>query len=210
MKRILFTPLVVLLAALVAFTTGCGHAEAASADSTSATLATWTAPGSLYCSLGCTGLAAWANTDRVPDARLQDALFVLSAYVPELGPVLEQDARQGVRIVVGRPEDPRAGADYDVSQRRITVRPEEAAGDIGALASLLAHELVHGTQDHTRAGHGCRDEIEAYTWQALVWERLRRSSAYPGLDEMVRAWHQGSLPQLVASWPLYRDVCSNQ
>lgn len=217
MRRLFLTAAAMVLAGLAALASGCNNAHAKdggrNADQSSPPLSlfTWVNPQSAYCSRGCVGLAVWADARRVDDGRVREALFILSAYVPDLWPIIERDARSGVRVVVGRPRNPEADGDYNPTTRVITISPISAQSEIEVLASLVAHELVHGAQDHSRADQACQQEVDAYAWEASTWERLKRgtgaSAGTGGLDEVARAWHEGSLPRLLSSWPLYRSVC---
>jgi hypothetical protein len=236
MRQILATLLTPLLSAMVALSSGCATAQAltdggpadpgtataqpSSVPSPTATATptpasptfTWKESASAFCASGCTGLAAWADRTRVPNARIEEALFVLSAYVPELHAVLATNAERGTHLLESQPDDPRAGGTYSSATKLIVISPGYVNDDMAVLASAVAHELVHGAQDFSGSPDICRYEIDAYSWEAFVWERLKpvTRAASPTLDQIASAWHDGSLPRLVASWPLYSTVCAGR
>lgn len=210
-RRFLTSAAAVPLAAFLALTSSC--------DSTAAAVGTdnpgassgfgWQNPDSELCRSACHGAPGWLDGARVTDVRLREAVFVLSEYMPELSAVLEYNLNAGTRLVLANPGNPGAAADYDPATRVIRVSPKAIDRSIAILASIVAHELVHGAQDHSQRELDCQREIEAYAWTGVTWERLKalthdRSAGY---DEVAAAWHAGTLPALVASWSMYGDVC---
>lgn len=219
---------VVFLTAIGTLAAGCEDAEAVAqwstpvrvataapsptARPTGAALVTLRPPGSALCANGCTGPAYWLDGRVVPDERVQAAILALYAYFPEIRTIVDSNIARGTRICIGQPSNPRAAATYEHASNLIVIDPDELArqGDASgaaALAALVAHELVHGTQ--TGGGDRCDAEVVAYSWQAATWERLmpRGSGVDPWYDTLVREWKMSRLRALISSWELYWDVC---
>lgn len=173
---------------------------------------TWASPVSELCSRGCRGDAAWLDDSRVSDPALREALFALSQYMPALKDILDYNARAGTRLIVEDPDNPLAGGTYSPDERLIRIRRDQLQLGVRVVAVIVAHELVHGTQDHSDPSLGCQREVEAYAWEAATWQHIKRpsDSRFQVLDQIVQAWHGGWLSVLVASWPLYSDVCGVQ
>jgi len=210
-RRFLTSAAALPLAAVLALTSSCGSAEAAGGTGSSGPSSgfSWQDQESELCHSACHGAPGWLDRARVADERLSEAIFVLSEYMPELSEVLDYNLKSGTRLVVASPGNPGAAADYDPATRVIRVSPKVIDRSIAILASIVAHELVHGAQDHSQRELDCQREIEAYAWTGVTWERLKalthdRSAGY---DEVAAAWHAGTLPALVASWSMYGDVC---
>jgi hypothetical protein len=206
MNRFFPTPAVAALAAFLALASSCDTAQAARGpDPTERVNVIY--QESELCSFGCTGTRGWLDGDRVSDLRLQEAIFIISHYVPELADILAINLSAGTWLTVAEPDAPGAAADYTGSRQRIRISPAIAGGDMITLVAIVAHELVHGAQDRTVSA--CEREVQAYAWTALVWERLQSvsDSQATSFDLVARAWHEGNLAELVASWPLYWDVC---
>lgn len=127
----------------------------------------------MLCRGGCEGADAWRDYRRVADVRVREALYTLSEHVPELRDILAINARAGTRIVVVAPDDSRAAGDYNAATRLIRIRPDALDRGIAYLGAIVAHELVHGAQDFSDPSPTCQHEIDAYTWTAFTWERLK-------------------------------------